>query len=87
LRDTLKTRDDILGKPVFEAFPDHPLTPEARSTRNLKVSFERGIVTRATDTMAIQRYDVPGMLHNSQALDRANAELRSANETLMHYAQ
>lgn len=60
LRDTLKTRDDILGKPVFELFPDNPLTPEARSTRNLKASFERVISTRATDTMAIQRYDVPG---------------------------
>lgn len=59
LRDTLTTRDQILGKPVFDAFPDNPHTPEANSTRNLRASLRRVIETRFSDAMAIQRYDVP----------------------------
>lgn len=58
LRDTLTTRVQILGKPVFDVFPDNPHTPEANSTANLMVSFRQVIATRAADTMAIQRYDV-----------------------------
>lgn len=59
LRDTLAQREHILGKPVFTAFPDNPHTPEANSTRNLKASLQRVVATKAPDTMAIQRYDVP----------------------------
>ncbi|WP_334188418.1 ATP-binding protein [Noviherbaspirillum sp.] len=58
LRDTLTRRADILGKPVFEAFPDNPCTPEANSTRNLAASLQRVVKTRTRDLMAIQRYDV-----------------------------
>jgi signal transduction histidine kinase len=59
LRGTLKRRELILGRPVFEVFPDNPLTPEANSTRNLRLSLERIVTTRASDVMAVQRYDVP----------------------------
>jgi two-component system, sensor histidine kinase len=59
LRGTLKRRELILGRPVFEVFPDNPLTPEANSTLNLGRSLERVVATRTTDVMAVQRYDVP----------------------------
>ncbi|HEY8607934.1 MAG TPA: ATP-binding protein [Noviherbaspirillum sp.] len=59
LRDTLTTREQILGKPVFEAFPDNPHTPEANSTRNLRASLARVVATKSSDAMAVQRYDVP----------------------------
>ncbi len=59
LHDTLTRRADLLGKPVFDAFPDNPCTPEANSTRNLGASLRRVIETKARDVMAIQRYDVP----------------------------
>jgi signal transduction histidine kinase len=59
LRDTLTKREHILGKPVFDAFPDNPHTPEANSTRNLRASLQRVVATKSPDTMAIQRYDVP----------------------------
>lgn len=58
LLDTLKTREEILGKPVFEAFPDNPRTPDANSTRNLRASLNRVLATKCADAMAIQRYDV-----------------------------
>ncbi|HEX8883749.1 MAG TPA: ATP-binding protein [Noviherbaspirillum sp.] len=60
LHDTLTKREQILGKPVFDVFPDNPHTPEANSTRNLMASLKRVVSTRSTDTMGIQRYDVPG---------------------------
>lgn len=58
LRNTLKKREEILGRPVFDAFPDNPDTPEANSTKNLRASLERVIARKAEDLMAIQRYDV-----------------------------
>lgn len=152
LRNTFKTREEILGKPVFEAFPDNPQTPEANSTKNLSASLKCVIATKSTDTMAIQRYDVPSpdgrgfevrywspvnrpvfsadgelayiihrvenvtdymrLLHESEAqqqrtaelseqnrkmeaavlqssldLERANSELKNANQTLTRYAE
>ena len=59
LRGTLKRREAIMGRPVFEVFPDNPDTPEANSTRKLGRSLERVRETRSTDVMAVQRYDVP----------------------------
>jgi signal transduction histidine kinase len=59
LRGTLKRRESIMGRPVFEVFPDNPDTPEANSTRKLGRSLERVRETRSTDVMAVQRYDVP----------------------------
>jgi len=59
LRGTLKCREAIMGRPVFEVFPDNPDAPEANSTRNLAGSLERVRATRSTDVMAVQRYDVP----------------------------
>ncbi|GIZ53921.1 hypothetical protein NCCP691_39350 [Noviherbaspirillum aridicola] len=58
-RDTLTTREVLLGRGVFDAFPDNPHTPEANSTRNLRASLLRVVATRSPDTMVIQRYDVP----------------------------
>ncbi|WP_158307844.1 hybrid sensor histidine kinase/response regulator [Ramlibacter tataouinensis] len=48
----------IFGRPVFEVFPDNPATVDARSTQNLRASFEKVLATRQTDAMPTQRYDV-----------------------------
>lgn len=58
LRATLRQRDEIIGRPLFEIFPDNPDTPDANSTRNLSRSLQRVIATRQRDVMAVQRYDV-----------------------------
>lgn len=59
LRDTITQREEILGKAVFDAFPDNPNSPEANSTENLGTSLRRVVATKVSDTMPIQRYDVP----------------------------
>ena len=52
------TTPDILGKGLFEVFPDNPDDPEATGTSNLRASLERVLKTRQADTMAVQKYDV-----------------------------
>ena len=61
LRATLTTREgptSIIGRGLFEVFPDPPDDPEATGTRNLRASLERAIATGAPDTMAIQPYAI-----------------------------
>jgi signal transduction histidine kinase/ActR/RegA family two-component response regulator len=59
LRATSRTRESLLGRHVFDAFPDNPDDPQADGVRNLRASLERVLRTRAQDTMALQRYDIP----------------------------
>lgn len=51
-------RDTILGKSLFEVFPDNPDDPAADGVRNLHASLQRVMKSRAPDTMAVQKYDV-----------------------------
>lgn len=58
LRATMTVRESILGRGLFEVFPDNPDDPAATGTRNLRDSLERVLRTRAPDTMAVQKYDI-----------------------------
>src|SRR5262245_37292212 len=58
LRATMTRREDILGREIFDVFPDNPEDPAADGVHNLRVSLERGRTTRARDTMPVQKYDV-----------------------------
>ncbi|MEW2398948.1 ATP-binding protein [Streptomyces sp. NPDC046862] len=53
------TTRDIVGRPVFEVFPDNPDDPSADGVRNLRRSLEAVVASGCTDTMALQRYDIP----------------------------
>src|SRR5436305_7941293 len=59
LRATMRTHDDLLGRDVFEAFPDNPDDPDADGVANLRSSLERVRTTGQPDTMAVQKYDIP----------------------------
>jgi len=58
LAATMTQRDAILGRGLFEVFPDNPDDPGADGVRNLRASLERVARTKAADTMPIQKYDV-----------------------------
>jgi len=60
LAATLTTRSQMIGRPLFEVFPDNPDDPQADGVRNLRASLDRVLSSRAPDTMALQRYDVRG---------------------------
>ena len=57
-RATMTQRERILGRGLFEIFPDNPADPEASGVRNLSASLGRAISTGASDAMAVQKYDV-----------------------------
>jgi PAS domain S-box-containing protein len=51
-------RDDILGKGIFEVFPDNPEDLGATGVRNLRASLRRVLTEKCADTMAVQKYDI-----------------------------
>ncbi|MFF0725700.1 PP2C family protein-serine/threonine phosphatase [Streptomyces sp. NPDC004134] len=53
-----RTRRQVIGRYVFDVFPDNPDDPEASGTRNLSASLRRVAATGQRDAMALQRYDV-----------------------------
>ena len=58
MRATMTARDAILGRHIFDAFPDNPSEPGATGVRNLNASLQRVLDERVADTMAVQKYDV-----------------------------
>ncbi|TCR16423.1 ATP-binding protein [Streptomyces sp. BK205] len=54
-----RTDRSIVGRPVFEVFPDNPEDPTADGVANLRRSLETVVAGGRTDTMALQRYDIP----------------------------
>jgi PAS domain S-box-containing protein len=57
-RATMTERDHILGRPLFEIFPDNPADPAATGVRNLAASLARVVAQRTSDAMAVQKYDI-----------------------------
>ncbi|MGW1376314.1 PP2C family protein-serine/threonine phosphatase [Streptomyces sp. NPDC002446] len=53
-----RERRHVVGRRLFDVFPDNPHDPEATGMRNLRTSLERVLATGESDTMALQRYDV-----------------------------
>lgn len=58
LKATMTTRGGIMGRGLFEVFPDNPNDPAADGSSNLRASLNRVLKSAVPDTMAIQRYDV-----------------------------
>ncbi len=50
--------DDIVGRGLFEVFPENPNDSQANGERNLRASLRRVIDTRSADTMPVQKYDI-----------------------------
>jgi PAS domain S-box-containing protein len=58
LRDTMTAREQILGRGLFEVFPDNPDDPQATGEGNLRASLDRVRRELVADTMAVQKYDI-----------------------------
>ncbi|MFI0259525.1 PAS domain-containing protein [Streptomyces sp. NPDC017056] len=59
LRATERSRDELIGAFMFEAFPDDPGDATATGVRDLSASLERVLRRGASDDMGIQRYNIP----------------------------
>ncbi len=58
LEATMTRRETILGKNLFEVFPDNPDDPNATGVRNLHASLRRVVQDKVADAMAVQKYDI-----------------------------
>ena len=57
LRASKKRREEIIGRPVFEVFPDNPDDPSGVEV-NSRASFERVLRRRLPDAQAMQQHDI-----------------------------
>ncbi len=55
---TMTKRHEILGRDLFDVFPDNPDDPATEGVRNLKASLARVKHDRIADAMPVQKYDV-----------------------------
>jgi signal transduction histidine kinase len=58
LRATMTARTEILGRYLFDIFPDNPDDSTATAIRNLRASLERVRTTKTADVMGVQQYDI-----------------------------
>ncbi len=58
LAGTMTRREEILGRELFDVFPDNPDDLEATGAGNLRASLERVLAHRRPDAMALQKYDI-----------------------------
>jgi len=57
-RATLTERNRIIGRHLFDVFPDNPDDPAATGVNNLRASLVRVLQFRRPDAMAVQKYDI-----------------------------
>jgi len=58
LRATMTQREEILGRGIFDVFPDNPDDPKTEGVRNLRASLERVKRDGVADAMPVQKYDI-----------------------------
>lgn len=57
-RATMTVREDIVGRGIFDVFPDNPDDLNANGVGNLRASLERVLRFGRADAMPVQKYDV-----------------------------
>jgi PAS domain S-box-containing protein len=55
---TMTNADDIVGRGLFEVFPDNPADVDASGEKNLRASLRQVLATKTPHTMPAQRYPI-----------------------------
>jgi hypothetical protein len=55
---TLTDPQAIIGRDIFDVFPDDPANPAADGVKNLSLSLSKVLYHAAPDRMMFQRYDI-----------------------------
>ena len=58
LRSVSRRREDVLGRPLFEVFPNNPDDPNDIGVQSLARSIATAIATRSSQSMAAQHYPI-----------------------------
>ncbi|TLS42711.1 protein phosphatase [Streptomyces montanus] len=65
-----RTRAQLVGRYIFDVFPENPNDPAAAGMRDVRASMLRVVATGNRDTMALQRYDVQDPERQNQWVER-----------------
>ncbi|MFC6997226.1 PAS domain-containing protein [Rufibacter roseus] len=88
LRETLTVRKEIIGRHVFDVFPDNPELQEKSPSWKLKASFDQVLSTGQPHQIDIFQYDIPDPAHPGQFLERywetINTPVHDAQGNLSH---
>jgi hypothetical protein len=88
-----RPRDSLLGRPLFEVFPDNPADPEANGVANLSRSLETTFRRGARHWMGVQRYDLPDMQSPGEFIYKVwmpvNSPIKDGKKTVavLHHTQ
>lgn len=63
-------REELVGKYIFDAFPNNPDYPEADGMKNIHASLLEVLRTKKPHHMLLQRYDVPDRSNEGKSLTR-----------------
>ena len=58
LHATMTRREEIVGRALFDVFPDNPQDHDASGVHNLRASLQRVLETGRGDAMPLQKYDI-----------------------------
>ena len=58
LKATMTRREHIVGRGLFDVFPDNPEDRESGGVNNVRASLQKVMATGAGDRMAVQKYDI-----------------------------
>jgi len=70
LQSTETAREVIVGKHIFEAFPNNPDFPDGDGVPNINASLQEVLRTKKPHYMQVQRYDVPDSNNPSKFIQR-----------------
>lgn len=56
---TGRTREDLVGRYLFDAFPENPADPEGSGVEIVSASMQRVLRSGRPETMAVLKYDIP----------------------------
>lgn len=59
LKATLKERSEIVGRPLFEVFPENPHHPQENAVALMKASLALVLKKKETDALPVARHDIP----------------------------
>lgn len=85
LQASMRKREDITGKNVFEVFPDSPEDKNATGVTTLKKSLEFVLQNKMQHTMQVQRYDIQrpnGSFEERSWMPYNKPVLNSSNEVV-----
>jgi PAS domain S-box-containing protein len=59
LQATGRTRDELIGRGLFDLFPNNPEDPNQTSEKTVRASLEYALLHKEPHHLPIQRYDIP----------------------------